>query len=419
MERFLLCKQRCDQLRMIASPRDSALDAHVSWRPAARLGASLTALAIVLDGFDNQLLGYALPAIISDWSSDRASFGWILAAGLAAMTAGTLVSGALGDRYGRKRVLLINVLLFAGATLAAAFAANVLQLGALRVVAALGLGGAMPAATALLADFTPARLQGRVVTLGIVGVPLGGILCGAFAVAVLEVHGWRTLFLLGGVLPLLLAVALLFLLRPPDCSLTQSHEESPRLMRDPSPFPLVPTIWLALAFFASLFAVYAVLGWGPSLFGAVGYTPGQASTALLMFNVGGVVGGLACSWAVDRIGAARLIPAVAIAAAALCLLPTLGAPGWMFTAAWMSLLGLCVMSAQAMLFAQAAAIYPNLIRATGIGLVLGIGRAGAITSSLAGARLVELGRETFFLAVAGALAVLALASWAAGISGKR
>ena len=158
----------------------------------------LTALTIIFDGADNQLLGASLPMIMRDWGLAKAAFSPVLAAGFVGMLIGGAVAGVFGDRIGRKKALIASVVVFGLATSAIATAADVTMLGVLRFIAGLGLGGAVPNAAALASEFVPKRHRPIAVTLTIVCVPLGGTLAGLLAIRVLPVFGWRTLFLFGG-----------------------------------------------------------------------------------------------------------------------------------------------------------------------------------------------------------------------------
>src|SRR5436190_11551382 len=174
------------------------------------LGAALT---IILDGVDNQLLGNAVPLLMKEWSLPRGAFSTVLALSPFGMMIGGAVGGMLGDRIGRRTALLFSVISFAVLTLAIATVNGLMMLGTLRFLAGLGLGGAMPTAAALSSEYVPRRQRPFAVTLTIVCVPLGGMLAGRMAAYVIPHYGWRNLFLVGGILPIVLAI-LLFLMLP-------------------------------------------------------------------------------------------------------------------------------------------------------------------------------------------------------------
>ena len=150
-----------------------------------------TALAIVLDGMDNQLLGNVIPALMREWSRPRAAFTAVLSLAPLGMMIGGAAGGMLGDRIGRRTALLCSVLAFSVPTLAIATVDGVVMLGVFRFLAGLGLGGAMPNAAALASEYVPRRQRPFAVTLTIVCIPLGGTLAALLAGQVLPHYGWR------------------------------------------------------------------------------------------------------------------------------------------------------------------------------------------------------------------------------------
>ena len=178
------------------------------WSGYQKLLVGATALTIILDGLDNQLLGAAVPALMSEWGLPRPAFASVLAAGMIGMMIGGFIGGYIGDRIGRRLALLGSVVWFGLLTVLVAFADGVTTLIALRFVAGLGLGGAMPNAAALASEYVPLRRRPFAVTMTIVCIPLGGTLAGFTGALILPSYGWRALFLVGGILPLVLAAVL-------------------------------------------------------------------------------------------------------------------------------------------------------------------------------------------------------------------
>ena len=178
------------------------------WTGYQKLLVAGTALAIILDGVDNQLLPNALPRLIDEWQMPRTAFNPALSAGPFGMMFGGVVGGLLGDRYGRRTALLWTVVVFAVLTIAVAFAQSIATLAVLRFLAGVGLGGAMPTAAALASEYVPRGQRPFAVTLTIVCIPLGGMLAARMASEIIARYGWQPLFLAGGVVPAVLAVVL-------------------------------------------------------------------------------------------------------------------------------------------------------------------------------------------------------------------
>lgn len=225
-------QNRSDKVVLVGAPGRAAVDVgrtldEGAWGSYQRWLVFLTALTIIFDGIDNQLLGITIPAMMADWGVPRSAFAPIVSLGLLGMMIGGAVAGVAGDRTGRRATLLGSMILFGAATLAIATVRTVISLAVLRFIAGLGLGGALPNAAALSAEYVPLRRRPLAVTLTIVCVPLGGTLAGLFAIPALPALGWRGLFLIGGLVPIVVAVLLGRLL-----------PESPRyLARHPQRWP--------------------------------------------------------------------------------------------------------------------------------------------------------------------------------------
>src|SRR5215471_5045291 len=179
-----------------------------------------TAMTIILDGFDNQVMGAAIPALMRDWHiATRGPFSYVLTAGMVGMMVGGAIGGVLGDKFGRRVALLGSVVSFGVLTVLVSMANSIEMLMVLRFLAGLGLGGAMPSATAISSEYVPRRQRPVAVTLTVICVPLGGAFAGWIGGYILPRYGWRGLFGVGGALPLVLGGVLFFVL-----------PESPRYM---------------------------------------------------------------------------------------------------------------------------------------------------------------------------------------------
>jgi MFS transporter, AAHS family, 4-hydroxybenzoate transporter len=191
----------------------------------------LAALSIVMDGFDGQLIGFAIPLIIKEWGITRGAFAPVVAAGLIGMGIGSACAGLFADRFGRRWAVIASVFVFGTATCAIGLAPDLLTIAALRFIAGLGIGGALPSSTTMTAEFTPLRRRTLAVTATIVCVPLGGMLAGLFASVVLSMYGWRGLFLIGGSFPIVLAAVLFFALPESPRFLVRHAERWTELVR--------------------------------------------------------------------------------------------------------------------------------------------------------------------------------------------
>ena len=411
------------------------------WTGYQKWLVALVALAIVFDGIDNQLLGIVIPTLMAEWGVPRAAFAPVVSLGYLGMMIGGAAAGLIGDRLGRRTALLGSMVVFGMMTAAAAIVSSTAPLAILRLLAGIGLGGAMPNAAALAAEYVPARVRPVAVTVTIVCVPLGGTLAGVLGIRALPDAGWRTLFVIGGVVPLVASLALRWLL-----------PESPRfLARHPPRWPeLVPvlsrmghtlparpsfvvragtqgvahgsvaslfaaefrrdTVALWIAFFSCLLSVYLGFSWLTSLLTGAGFDPGTANTGITVFNLGGVAGALAGSVAITRFGSKRsmlTMSAIAIAGAiALASLRITPAAGVLPIILLLAVVGSAINGVQTTMYALAAHVYPTGIRATGVGSAVAFGRIGAVLTGYVGSWSIDLGgTPSFFGVIAGMMAV--------------
>ncbi len=172
-----------------------------AWTTMQRVVVLIAALSIVLDGFDGQLIGYAIPVLIKEWNVSRGDFAPVVAAGLFGMAFGSAAAGMIADRFGRRLAVICSVLTFGVATMAIGLSQGLGTIALLRFIAGLGIGGALPTSTTMTAEYTPRRFRTIAITATIVCVPLGGMLAGFFAAWILPNFGWRALFMIGGALP--------------------------------------------------------------------------------------------------------------------------------------------------------------------------------------------------------------------------
>jgi AAHS family 4-hydroxybenzoate transporter-like MFS transporter len=411
------------------------------WGNRQKLFVLLTALTIVFDGVDNQLLGIAVPAMMRDWAVPRGAFRAIVASGMVGMMLGGALAGVVGDRMGRRVALIGSVLIFGGLTAAAAIVDSLWALGVLRFLAGLGLGGAMPNAAALASEYVPRRHRPFAITLTIVCVPLGGTLAALVAGYVMPVFGWRTLFALGGALPLLAAGVLLRLLPESPRFLARHPERWPELEQllrqightvtagsrfvdlgeKSAPRASVGALFtrdfrrdttaLWGAMFACMLAVYTAFNWVPTMLAGAGLGLSVASNGIAAFNLGGVAGAICGGLIIARIGSRPTM--LSIAAGAVCgavtlaLMPITASSNALPIIAMLGVTGACINALQTTLYALAAHVYPTTVRATGVGTAVAFGRIGGVMSSYAGEwALGAGGTSAFFALMAGSMAVV-------------
>ncbi len=407
--------------------------------PTQIMVAALCAAALFVDGYDIQVMALAVPSLAKAWSLPPSSFGLALSAVVIGISVGSGVIGPLGDRFGR-RVMLIGAMVAIGlATAGTALAATPGQFVIWRLLTGTALGAGIPSCAALTSEYAPLARRSMVMGLMNVTSPIGAFAAGFVAPPVLEAFGWRGTFLIGGVAPLVIAglvcwlapESLKFLLvrRPTDPRIAHilgriAPDVEPSMVAvgvvegapRASPLALLKAplrartllLWGMLAL--NLFNLYVLISWLPTLLGQSGWSMSSASQGAVLIQGGGVIGGLLMARYLDR-GATRpaLVVGFLLSAASLGLFVVVpsGAP-WVVL---LLLLGAGVSGSQLSLNALSAAYYPPAIKATGVAWALLIGGIGSIVAPMAGASMLQAHLST--VAILGLLTIPALINAAA------
>jgi AAHS family 4-hydroxybenzoate transporter-like MFS transporter len=407
----------------------------------------LTCAAVLfLDGFDTQAIGYVAPALAKEWGLTKGALGPVFSAGLFGLMIGALLFGPLADRIGRKKIIIFSTLAFGIGTLITAFVQDVNALLAIRFLTGLGLGGAMPNAIALTSEFNPRRRRATMVMIMFCGFSVGAALGGFLAAALIPQFGWRSVFVVGGAVPLLLvpilalrlpeSVRFLVLTGRADARVAELlgligpnaiFAPATRFVVHEPELPGIPvlhlfrsgrtlvTLLLWVVFFMSLLDIYFLANWLPTVLNDLGASVSAAAAIGSMLQVGGVVGTFALGSIIDRFSFRALALVYFVAVFAVGAIGQLG-HSVVFVTMAIFVAGFCIVGGQIAANALAAGYYPTAVRATGVGWALGIGRAGSIVGPLVGGVLLTMkwSPAEVFMAAAGAALCAALAAFALG-----
>lgn len=404
---------------------------------------ALCFLIVLLDGFDTAAIGFVAPSLIKEWGVARPALAPVLSAALFGLAAGAFAAGPLSDRLGRKAVLIASVALFGFACGGSYLAADMGQLTMLRFVTGLGLGAAMPNAVTLMSEYCPDQRRATLTNTMFCGFPLGAAFGGFLAAWMIPQWGWRSVFLLGGVTPLVLVLLMLFVLpesvrymvakaQPVEriraalrrisntvesaTSFTMTERATPTGAKGGIGVVLgrsyvVGSVMLWLAYFMGLVIFYSLINWMPILFKDAGLDARTATLISALFPLGGV-GAVFFGMLMDRFNANRVIAiGFALTAAAIYAIGQVGN-----NVALLVLVvfvgGTLMNMSQSSLPALAAEFYPTQGRATGIAWMMGIGRFGGIAGSFIVAELTrrQFGFSEIFavMAIPGLIAAVAL-----------
>jgi AAHS family 4-hydroxybenzoate transporter-like MFS transporter len=366
-------------------------------------------------------MGFVTPVIAKAWEIKPAALKGAISMGLVGVMIGACGVTPVADKIGARRILIACALSYGVLMAATALVKDVNSLLWMRFVTGIALGGAMPAGIALVSEYAPTRLRSTMVTVAVSGFSIGGALGGVVAALVIQRFGWPAVFVVGGVVPVLVA-PLLWLWLPESAPLVLAGKVGGRPMaavaklapawtrsssatepvdaRVPAHAPVValfqdglatPTMLIWVLYFMNLLVLYTLSNWLPTIVTGAGMPLSTAIAAASFYQLGGVVGGLLFAFCCDRFGARRIMPAIFLGTSVFCFL--IGAagqnPNLVVGAATTA--GLFVIGGQAAANAFVGNYYPSHVRASGIGWALGIGRLGGILGPYVIGMLIEAG----------------------------
>jgi MFS transporter, AAHS family, 4-hydroxybenzoate transporter len=411
------------------------VSAVIDRQPLGRLQYTVFLLCwanLFVEGFDTQAVAYVAPSLGHAWNLSRGALGTALSAGLLGLTIGSILIAPLADRAGRRPVIVLSTLLFGAMTLLTPLATSVRGLIAWRLLTGLGLGGAMPNVISLAAEYSPERKRAAAVMYVFTGFPVGSACGGVTAARLIPVHGWQSVFICGGVLSLLLFVALsmalpeslrlLALIKPgdrrlaliskidkaidPELPLTRASDQqivakgALRELFYGGRAAVTPLLWTI--YFMSLLNLYLLASWLPAAITSFGASIESAAVATSLFHIGGIVGGAFLGIAAHRFGTFRIMPAAQFVAAASVGCLALVGSSVALTMVAVFVAGVTVIGCVNCNHALASILYPTGLRATGVGWANAVGRVGSMTgpvfASVILSRDPDIG-HVFFLAV--------------------
>jgi len=380
---------------------------------------ALCGIVLFLDGYDLTVIAFMAPELVKEFGFTRSSLGLVFSAGLVGMAFGGPLGGWFGDRYGRRLPIVTSCFVFGCATLAMLLATSVAQLAVCRFVVGVGLGVALSTAVAITADFAPRRLRSRVLALVSTCVPFGAILPGVLTATLVPTYGWRLLVIVGGGLPVLIAIILMWrmpeslkyqalrpelharlsaLLKclgtelqwvpgPPGLGDGRAQNVSPARLFSNGLAAITLAMWVL--FFVNAMALYLVISWLPLVLQSLGMSIQQAGQTTAMFSAAGLIGSLVFASLVATVGVA-LLPAMFMVAIPLLLLFSTMDLSQAAIIVCVLIPGISFGALQSGCVTVTGMLYPTSIRVTGVGWGLSVGRIGAIFGPIVGAAVFSL-----------------------------
>jgi AAHS family 4-hydroxybenzoate transporter-like MFS transporter len=381
----------------------------------------LCAAAAAAEGLDAQNIGYVAPAIIRDWHIPPHVFTVVFVSGLVGLLIGCLAIAPLADWLGRRWVLIGTLAAFGVFSLASAAAQSITSLSVLRFLTDMGLGGGLANAIAMTSEYFPSRVRSWMTVVMFCGFPLGASLGGFLAAAIIPAYGWPLVFVVGGVLPLVLAAILVIFLPESIRHLVVKEADAGRIaailhridprseLRCHARFVMaeervrgltvkhlmregraIGTVLIWIVFFMSLLDIFLLTSWLPEVLHDAGFSISASVIATAALQGSGVLGSLAVGPVLDRRGClVVLLPLYLLSAIGIAAIGSVGTTFALILLASCAA-GVGVVAGQNVANAFAAMFYPTYIRATGVGWALGIGRIGAIVGPTVGGIMLAL-----------------------------
>lgn len=367
--------------------------------PSRALVLVLCWLVVVFDGYDLIVYGSVVPKLLVEpgWGLTASTAGTIGSLAFLGMLVGALAAGWIADRLGRRATVIAATALFSAATAACAIAPSPEVFAALRLIAGIGLGGVVPSANALVAEFAGPRQRAMTATLMMSGIPIGGALAALIGIPVIPAWGWRPMFAFA-LIGLVVLVPLLLGKLPESAAFQRSREARATRTAGPAerlagifaPEWRAASILFAAATVATLFAWYGLGTWLPQLMRKSGFDLGPALAFTLALNLGAVAGSMLTGWAGGRFGSKRVASiAAAVAGVGLLLMVTTPAVAWTYLV--FVLAGVGTHGTQCLTIAAVANHYPDELRGRALGWMLGMGRIGAVIAPQLGGLLLDHG----------------------------
>ena len=356
-------------------------------------------LIAVIEGIDIQAAGVAAAGIKEYFALDAKQLGLFFSAGILGLLPGALVGGRYADRIGRKKVLIASVSIFAIFTLCTVWVNSFYTLLLVRFLAGAGLGAAMPNLIALASESTTPENRGRAVGLMYCGMPIGAIIVSLLAAQLASsdmASSWKTIFYVGGLVPLIV-VPLMIKFLPESREFLKAQQEVKTSEQKPLSYKdlfsreyAARTLLLWVSYFFTLMVVYIMLSWLPSLFTELGFSRKDGSMAMVYFQIGAAIGTVVLGMLIDRWNKAYVIILMYVGILiGLFSLNSATSLNLMFVAA--AVMGTFTIGGQGVLYAFGSFVYPTHLRGQGVGAASAVGRIGAMMGPAIAGQLLAMG----------------------------
>ncbi len=357
-------------------------------------------LGFMFDAWDVTLNGALIPLVAEQWGLDRPTAALLGTSNLVGMALGAFLWGGIADRYGRKNAFSLTLLMFSLFTILGALSPNFGFFVAFRFLAGVGLGGCIPVDYALVGEFTPSKLRGRVLTAMDGWWPVGAAL--SFFVSgwvMATADNWRLILAV-----MILPAFMVYLVRRsmPESPLflaAKGRDAEARAVIDqlvertgadkrdyviePVQLPKAPRWWEQVAslwkyswkitatswllFMTILLVYYLALTWLPSILTEAGMAQSTSFFATAVMALMGLVGVVIAALLVERVGRKWLLAISAPISGIVLIVVAQNLQVPATAIAWVLVFGVVVQVAIPVLYSYVSELYPTELRASGFG----------------------------------------------------
>jgi benzoate transport len=385
--------------------------------------AICTALYMI-DGFDVLVMAFSASALTEDWQLNGAQLGILLSAALVGMAIGSIFVSTIADIIGRRKTILFCAVVVAAGMLASSFAPGYEVLLLLRFITGTAIGTLQASLNVFASEFSNAKRRSTALAIVSIGQPIGGVLGGLITGVLIAAWGWRSAFMFGAIITLVMipiimrflpeSIDYLLVKRPANAlqqvntvlrrigqpAVTELPDAAPRAAKQKSRFADVltganarRTILISLAYFILMASFYFANSWTPRLVTASGFSAQEGIMAGTLFSVGAIIGAVVLGAFGARFPMRRVLAVFFVLGGAtfgVFALSTGSLAGALFAAA---LVGFGSNAPIAGMLAISPTYYTSEVRATALGLVIGMGRVGSIASPIIAGAFLDSGWE--------------------------
>jgi len=373
----------------------------------------------MIDGFDVLVMAFTASSISSEWQIPKSELGLLLSAGLVGMAVGALFIAPFADKIGRKKLILLSLVIVSIGMLSSAFSQNVTQLSVLRFITGLGIGGMLATLNTLVSEYSNKRNKNICVSILQSGYPVGAIIGGIISVYLIKAYGWQSTFLFGGCISLLMIPLVYFILpesldflfvKQPKNALTSINKilnklNQPIIKQLPSEIingeqssplsslfnlnNLSNTLVIWTAYFMLMFSFYFIVSWTPKLLVDAGLSTSVGISGGVIIQVGGVIGALTLGFIASKINVIRLTSVYLTCCTTMMIIFGSLQFSLPILMTFAFIMGFFLVGSMIGLYALTPTLYSAFNRNTGMGWAIGIGRFGAVISPILAGYLLE------------------------------